>query len=196
LKIKYLQLFSTSILKQFQTKKIKIMKEIKMNIKSPVINVSANRLWEIAGPGFADVYIWSEAVNHSTGSGESKFEGASCDIRGCDVNVQGFSKLSEKLDYYDADKKALSYQVLSGVPGFVKLLRNHWQIKDAGYNQSILEMNVTMQLGSVLGFFMAGLMKRTFNKTIPGVFRDLKVYAETGQVSEQKAARMKKLQLV
>ena len=41
-------------------------KEVKMS-KPVAINVSADALWEIIGPGFADAGKWSTAVDHSAG---------------------------------------------------------------------------------------------------------------------------------
>ena len=38
--------------------------------KSLNVNVSAEKLWDIFGPGFADAGKWSTAIDHSAGSGE------------------------------------------------------------------------------------------------------------------------------
>lgn len=170
------------------------MKEIKLNFKSDPINVSTDELWKHVGPGFADIYKWSVTIDHSTGSGNSEFEGAACDIRGCDINAKGFNKVSEKLDYYDEEKKALSYVVLDGLPGFVKLARNSWQVQRYENNLSVLEIKATIQLGGVVGWLMSGMMKTNISKAINSTLRDLKIYAETGKVSKEKAARIKKFQ--
>lgn len=170
------------------------MREIKLNFKSEPINVSPDELWKLVGPGFADIYKWSVTIDHSSGSGESEFEGAACDIRGCDINAKGFNKVSEKLDYYDEEKQALSYIVLEGLPGFVKLARNHWQVKKHGNKQSKLDINTTIHLNGVMGWLMSGLMKKNISQAINATLRDLKIFAETGKVSKEKAARMIKFQ--
>ena len=61
-----------------------------------IINASAAELWEMVGPGFVEVYKWSSNVDHATGKGEGKFDGAVCDERFCDVNVKGFSKIRKR----------------------------------------------------------------------------------------------------
>jgi len=66
--------------------------------KELIINVPATELWEMIGPGFIEVYKWSSNVDHAEGKGTSSFEGAVCHERFCDVNVKGFSKISEILE--------------------------------------------------------------------------------------------------
>jgi len=55
--------------------------------KEMIIDVPASELWEMVGPGFVEVYKWSSNVDHAEGQGTSKFEGAACNERFCDVNV-------------------------------------------------------------------------------------------------------------
>jgi hypothetical protein len=54
---------------QTQTK----YKVITMTKKSQIMNVSADALWEIVGPGFENAGVWSTAVDHSVGSGNAQF---------------------------------------------------------------------------------------------------------------------------
>lgn len=40
-------------------------KKIKMTKTSGIINVSADDLWEIVGPGFSNVGVWASSVDHA-----------------------------------------------------------------------------------------------------------------------------------
>ncbi len=157
------------------------------------INVSAEKLWEMVGPGFVEVYKWSSNVDHAEGSGESEFEGAVCSKRGCDLNVKGFSKISEILTKYSADSMNLAYQVVEGMPGFVTFAENDWTVVDLGNGKSKLVMNATFKSKGLMGMMMNGMMEKKMRQTLDTVLNDAKVYAETGEVSKAKQDRIDQL---
>ena len=157
------------------------------------INVSADELWEMVGPGFVEVYKWSSSVDHAEGQGISSFEGAVCDERFCDVNVKGFSKISEKLTAYDASKMNLAYTVQQGMPGFVSHAENNWTVIPLGANRSKLVMKGKFEVKGLMGLLMRSTMEKKMFETLETVLNDAKVYAETGKVSATKAARMQEL---
>lgn len=169
------------------------VKEIKKTKVSMVFNASADSVWEIIGPGFSEVSKWSRAVDHAATSGTPDFEGASCSIRSCDLNASGFSKISETIIEFDAEKRSVGYTVDTGLPGFVTYMANNWRIIKVGPNQSKAEMTITMRLKPFMGFLMGGLFKKNVNKVLDEVIEDLKIYAETGQISEAKRKRIAKL---
>ncbi len=171
----------------------KSYKQIEVGQTSEVINVSADKLWEIIGPGFENVGYWSTAVDHATPSGEGNFDGATCNERLCEVSAKGFDTLKEVITTYDAKNRTLAYDVTEGLPGFVVLSNSKWQIIEVGPNQSQLVVTISMQTKKFMGSLMGGMMKSNINKVIPTVFRDLKIYAETGDISIEKKERMKKV---
>lgn len=168
-------------------------KEDVMFHESEIINVSADRLWQIVGPGFKDAALWSTAVDHATVSGSGQFEGATCDVRTCDINASGFSKIKEKITMYNDKNLEFAFDVTEGNPGFVKKANSHWEVISVGPNQSRMKITLTMHTTKFMGTLMGGMMKGNVKKVLPTLTRDLKVYAETGDVSEEKKARMLKL---
>ena len=100
-----------------QIAKHKIMAGFKVE-RDILISIPSEELWKMVGPGFVEVYKWSSNVDHAVGKGAPEFEGAVCSERFCDVNVKGFSKISEKLSHYDAKAMNLRYDVQEGMPGF------------------------------------------------------------------------------
>lgn len=168
-------------------------KEVKIVKRSETIHVSADKLWDIIGPGFANASHWSTNVDHSVGSGTPEFEGATCSSRSCDVNAKGFNKIDEKLTLYNASNKELTYEITDGNPGFVVLASNNWKVIDLGNNQSALEMNLEFKMKKFMGFLMGGMLNKNINSFVPVIFKDLKIYAETGEISDDKKERLKKL---
>ena len=167
-------------------------KEVKMS-KSVVVNVPANDLWQIIGPGFAEAGKWSTAVDHSVGHGEGKFEGATCDTRSCDLSAKGFSSVKERITEYDAGNRTLAFDVFEGMPGFVTYTNNHTVVTELGLDQSQVELRITMHMKPFLGWLLGGMLKKNLNSLIDSALDDLKVFAETGKPSGRKQARMKKL---
>lgn len=168
-------------------------KEVKRTITSEVFNVSADSLWYIVGTRFDDAYMWSTAIDHSVGVGDGQFQGANCDARACDVSSKGFSKIEERLTKYDIQNKILAFDVVSGTPGFVLYAHNEWHIVPVGPNQCKIEMTLVMHLKPFMGSIMGGMFRKNVQGTIDGLMRDLKSYAETGEVSAEKKARMEEL---
>ena len=167
-------------------------KEVKMS-KPVTINVSADALWEIIGPGFADAGKWSTAVDHSAGHGDGKFDGASCDTRSCDLSAKGFDSVNEKITEYDASNKTLAFDVVEGTPGFVTYFNNRTVVTDLGNGKSKAELQITMHMKPFMGWLMGGMLKKNLNNLLDSALDDLKVYAETGAPSDRKKARMTKL---
>ena len=93
------------------------------------------------------------------------------------------------------DQKELAYELTEGAPGFVKLVKNHWKVHEISANQSTVEMNVTMNLSKFMGFFLGGAITKQMSKTVKLVQSELKIYAETGEVSEAKKAQITKNKL-
>ncbi|MBO6518061.1 MAG: SRPBCC family protein, partial [Bacteroidia bacterium] len=145
------------------------------------------------GPGFENVGVWSTAVDHAVGSGTPEFEGATCTTRGCDLNAKGFNSIVETLTEYDQESMQLAFDIVEGLPGFVLSARSHWQVVALTDSTSTMNVTSTVQMKPFLGSLMGGAFKRNANRIIPTILEDLKVYAETGDVSESKRKRMEVL---
>ena len=162
-------------------------------LKEQTINVSADELWQLVGPGFVEVYKWSSNVDYATGSGESKFAGAVCSERACEVNVMGFSSIKEKLTNYDQEKMSLTYEVNDGMPGFITKAENQWTVVPISHGRSKLVMKAVFRSKGLMGTLMNAMMKKKMDETLVTVLNDAKVYAETGEISSAKRQRMSEL---
>ena len=79
------------------------------------------------------------------------------------------------------------------MPSFVVFAQNRWEILEAGPGQSRIRMTITMRMKPFMGTIMGGMFRKNLNKTLDGAIEDLKIYAETGVVSEEKRQRIEKL---
>jgi hypothetical protein len=158
-------------------------RELTIHVTSDPINVSADELWRIVGPGFGDVAAWTHSVERSTAEGEPELQGAPCAERVCHVNISGYDQMAERLTHYAAPERELTYRVTRGVPGFVLLAQNHWKIRETGPNQSVAEMTCTLHLSPWRGLLLAPLMRRQVEKNLEAVVLELKTYAETGEAA-------------
>jgi len=168
------------------------IKIVKMS-KSVVVNTSADKLWHIIGPEFADAGKWSTAIDHSEGHGEAKFEGAVCDTRSCDVSAKGFTSVNERITEYDEKNKTMAFDVYHGMPGFVTHMNSRHVITDIGNGKSQDEIQIVMHMKPFMGTLLGGMLKKNLNGLLDSALEDLRVYAETGEPSAEKKARMKKL---
>ncbi len=173
-------------------KKEKKYKIIKTQKTSEAINVSGDSLWNIIRQ-FDDVATWSAAIDKITLHGEPEFHGATCNSRICE-NAKGYGTVHEKMTLFSDELRELAYESTEGGPGFLLYGKNHWTIIQLGPNQSALKMDIEMHLKGVAGFFLKGIIKRSINKEMPQFFNDLKCFAETGEVSDAKKQRKKKLE--
>ncbi|PCJ97190.1 MAG: hypothetical protein COA50_06005 [Flavobacteriaceae bacterium] len=175
-------LFTSIIVAQNQ-KKVKV---IQKTLLSDTINVPADSLWVILR-AFDKVAHWTSELEHSEGVGQAKFEGATCNKRVC---LQDGKKLVEELTMFSDEKRELAYELREGAPGFVKLAKNHWRVIEISPNQSKVQMDVTIHLSKFMGFFLGGIITKTMTKKVGIVLDELKIYAETGEVSEAKKRQL------
>lgn len=173
-----------------QKKKHKIINE---TLISEIIDVSADSLWAICRE-FDKTAEWTSTLNHSYGTGEPQLKGATCSSRTCETNLGKRNKVIETLIMFSDEKKELAYNLTEGAPDFIMLASNHWKIIDVGPNQSKIEMRVTIKMKKIAGFFLGGLITKQMKKQVTIVLEELKIYAETGEVSRAKKEQIEKRQ--
>lgn len=191
--IAILLLVFTTITSTAMAQKGKKYKEVKVHKASPVIHVSADSLWNIVKE-FDNVGVFFSGIDHAEGRGEPEFEGATCSERTCHVNLNGYSQVHEKLTQFDPQKRELAYEFTGGGPKFLLFAGNHWKVEEVGPNECILKMEATMHLKRFVGALFGGKLRKTIEKELPISLNELKLYAETGEVSEAKKERIKELE--
>ena len=154
--------------------------------KTDTINASSERIWEILSDGFTDIGSWASAVDHSEAHDKAAAPaGASAGGRTC--QVPGFGFTDERFTHFDEANKTLSFSVeAEKIPGFFKNMESTWKVVSTGPNTSTVTTKIAGEATGVKGALVRPMMKRKFSGLLDQGYEDLKVYAETGQVSDAK----------
>jgi hypothetical protein len=154
--------------------------------KTDTINASAERIWEILSDEFTDVGSWASAVDHSEAHTKAPAPaGASTGGRTCEV--PGFGFTDERFTRFDEANKTLSFSIdAEKIPDFFKNMESTWKVVSTGPNTSKVTTKIAGEATGVRGALVSPIMKRKFSGLLDQGYKDLKVYAETGQVSDAK----------
>lgn len=153
---------------------------------STVIDVSADRVWEVIGPGFARVGEWVSAIAATEPVETGGPHGAEVAGRSCQVAMPGFGQISEELTDYDLVDRRLTYRLVRGMPASVSRAENTWRARPRDDGRTDFTMDAELELtggarvvGPLLRAYLAGVGRRTAH--------DLKVLVETGAPSRRKS---------
>lgn len=151
------------------------------------IESSADAVWELIGPGFAEVGAWVTAIPASTATGPSRPDGAPCEGRVCSVAASGFDTITEELTAYDAHRRSLTYRATRGMPSAVRQANNTWQVHQETTTSCRFTMTAEVTFSSA-GRLLAPALVAYLRMIGRQTARDLKVYAESGEPSASKRA--------
>lgn len=157
--------------------------------KEITVNKPVSEVWNVLGGQFSDAHKWARGLDFSQGSGTPKFQGAAHNNRTCEV--PGFGTIQEEIIKFDTHNHILAYEVVKGFPGFIASAINTWALQPVG-NQTIVSAHMVMQTKGFKGAIMGPMMKMQLKKTLEGVLQDLKIFVETGKVSQQKEKELNK----
>ena len=166
----------------------------KIDVKrETTIDATVEELWQILSGAFIDVGTWASDVNWSKPNPQTEvLDGAPTAGRICDV--PGFGRTDERIIRFDVESHTIGYNVTAEkIPGFVSNLQNIWNLREAGPEAARVSSNLTADVRGIRGVVMGPMMKSKFGKAVDRSIEDLRVYAETGEVSEHKRRRQEKL---
>lgn len=159
--------------------------DIQRNI---TINAPADQVWDLLANRFHDVGTWASIIGESTALSTQNLATGIAD-RVCDTPDGVFK---EQMTRFDEQARTFAYVAYEGLPGFVREGGNSWGVRDIGDGKTEVSMHMKFDLNPIAAALMGWMMKRQMTKAGEGVLDDLKVYVETGKVSERKAAAMAK----
>ena len=160
--------------------------------KTATINVSADRLWSILADDFDKIGTWARGVDSSGPHVEAAIpEGASVGGRVC--QVPGFGAIDETFTSFDPTERSYAFAAnASKIPNFVRNLTNHTKVTPLGPEQSRVDLKITADTEGIRGALIKPVMSRKFNTAIDDVLVDLRIYAETGEISSEKSKALAK----
>jgi len=162
--------------------------------RETTIDATVEELWQILSGAFNDVGTWASGVNWSKPNSQATevLDGAPTGGRICDV--PGFGRTDERIIRFDVESHTIGYNATSEkIPGFVSNLQNIWNLRETGPEATRVSSNLTADVRGIRGVVMGPMMKARFGKAVDRFIEDLRVYAETGEVSEHKRRRQEKL---
>lgn len=162
--------------------------------ETETVNASADRLWEILSDDFLSVSTWASTVDSSEANPAAVPARAGAATGGRLCEVPGFGQTDERITRHDADNKSIAYSVAAKkIPGFVKGMENTWTVRATGDSRSTVSIRLSADATGVMGAVMGPMMKKKFASAAARTLADLKIYAETGRVSEAKTKATTKL---
>lgn len=159
-------------------------------ISEIIVNKPIKECWEILGNQYTEIHKWASPVNHAEGDGKTGPNGASCDIRGC--NVDGMGDIAEKLTAFDPKSYYLSYEIVSGLPSMMKAGRNSWKLTAINDTHTKVNMKGAIEPKGFIGTLMKPMMKMQFGKMTKNLMEEFKHYVETGLPHERKVKAAQK----
>ncbi len=149
------------------------------------INASAEDLWRILGEEFTEVGRWASAIDSSAALPGGAEADPDRPAAGRTCHIGGFGDTEERLVLFDRRNRRLAYTATaSRIPSFVHDLRNEWNVAPADGTRSRVTAHITAEATGVLGALMAPFLRRKLGSTLRLSLEDLRIYAESGQVSE------------
>ena len=129
------------------------------------INAPADAVWTLMGERFADIGEWSDTVIQSSMDGPAR-AGA---VRTCELKptpaASGFIK--ERITKFDEQRRTFAFDIIEGLPGFMKRVNSEWKIEADGSNKTKATNTLTIEVK----WFMAPMLpviRGQFAKTIKG----------------------------
>lgn len=134
------------------------------------IDVTADQAWDLLGNRFADIGTWASAVEASRLDGPLQ----NGSVRTCELkptNV-GSGTIQERITRFDRETRQITYEILSGMPGFMKYLDNAWTISPTSDGRAKMRSELTINLAWYMAL-MSPVIKGQFKKTIRGFIDEI-----------------------
>ncbi len=146
------------------------------------INAPAEKVWEIIAHQFGDMADWTKTLSESRvvdADKYSEFKAAPTAPVPARETTSSFAKAVEIITAYSEKQMELTFDA-AGLPPFMSYARNTQRIISKGSNKSVVSFDFHIGLKHIFNL-MSPLLKSRFRKTMGGVQRELKFYAETGK---------------
>lgn len=127
------------------------------------INAPVETVWSLMGERFGDVGEWSDTVIKSSLDGPLEV-GA---VRTCDLKPTpaGLDQIQEKITVFDPRRRTFAFDIITGLPGFMRLLNSEWRFEADGPGRTRAYNTLTIKTAWYVTP-MWPVMRAQFTKTI------------------------------
>ena len=157
------------------------------------IDASADQVWDVIAHQFGRIGEWATAIPGSTtitapATVTHSYVLVEAPVAGrvCDTGIRAVPQVTETIVAYDEDARTLTYQATAGMPAFVTLARNTWEVKPLSDGQAQVTYAGELEVRGVLGALARRLLLARVARDGQYLLEDLKHYAEHGEPSPRK----------
>ena len=154
-------------------------------VKTARINAPIERAWKIMGPNYARAGDWASSV-YASGPRPEKpsIKGAPVYGRVCETSI---GPATEALLEYDPENYKIVYDAhAEKMPGFVKGLKNSWQLTPDGPYGTNVHMTFEMNIAAPFNVLMGWMMRLQMGGLLGNAVEEFKHFVETGKPHPRK----------
>lgn len=132
-------------------------------VSEHMIEAPADAVWDLMGERFGDIADWSDTVISSSLDGPAQ-EGA---LRTCELKPTPAASgtIQERITKFDSANRTFAFDIVSGLPGFMRLVNSEWSIQDAGNGRTKAVNTLTIKVAWWMSP-MLPVLRSQFSKTI------------------------------
>lgn len=165
-----------------------------MKIKKQfTIETSADTVWLILGPKYAQIGQWASGVYTSRERTGTILQGAPCSGRVCETAM---GRLKETITRYDEQRKVVAYTAQGDkMPFFVRGLSNMWTVTPLNNNRTQVDMCFEATFLPVFNLLMGPIMRMQMGGFANHLTEEFQYFAENGTPHPRKLKAQQKPQL-
>jgi hypothetical protein len=173
--------------------------------KELVLAAPADAVWQVLGPGFAQIGDWATAIPASTavpasdtspgaqpstgGNKVARLTDAPVVARICATSLRMVSDVVETLTGYDEAGRTLTYEA-SGMQAFVTIARNTWTVVPVSEQRCKVTLDAQFDTAGFIGALARRLLLLQIGRTSRHLGDDLRHYVEHGTPSPRKRRQL------
>ncbi|MDD9979137.1 MAG: SRPBCC family protein [Boseongicola sp.] len=139
-------------------------------VTNHVIDAPFDAVWDLMGERFADIGQWSDTVVKSS-MDRPIGKGA---IRTCELKPTPAASgtIKEEITLFDRDQHAFAFDIVDGLPGFMRKVNSHWRLERHGQYQTRATNTLTIKVAWWMSP-MLPVIRGQFAKTIKGFIPEI-----------------------
>ncbi|HEV8277293.1 MAG TPA: SRPBCC family protein [Streptosporangiaceae bacterium] len=155
--------------------------------RSVVIDAPPDAVWQVVAGRFDRIGEWATAIPASAACpGPRPVAGAPVPGRVCRTGVALVPAVTETIVAFDDAARTLTYEATAGMPSFVTLARNRWQVTAEAGRRTRVSFAAELRVRGPLGWLARWWLLAQVGRTGRHLLDDLKHYVEHGTPSPRK----------
>jgi hypothetical protein len=156
-----------------------------------MIDAPADAVWRVVAGGFDRIGDWATAIPASTAC-PVPAPGTDAPVPGrvCRTGLALVPEVTETVVAFDDAARSLTYEATAGMPSFVALARNRWQVTEEGDRRARVTFAAELAVRGPVGWLARWWLLARVGRTGRYLLDDLRHYVEHGVPSPRKQRRL------